>query len=163
MVLSLYRLRGNFGMKLRVLVQTSLAVMTGIVLFSFQNCSSAVDHGSNVDVQTNKDTQLGGNGSGYDGKVFVARGPCGPNPNAAKDVLEVSVDGQKAQMLREECQKIDPRPIPVSDIQVASDDPDVLTYRGLNYSLSKRSKRNSKWLEFRRASAAESQAFKHTR
>lgn len=150
-------------MKLRVLVQTSLAVMTGIVLFSFQNCSSAVDHGSNVDVQTNKDTQLGGNGSGYDGKVFVARGPCGPNPNAAKDVLEVSVDGQQAQILREDCQKIDPRPIPVSDIQVANGDADVLTYKGMTFSLSKRSKWKSKWLEFWRALAAESQALKRSR
>lgn len=106
------------------------------ILLPFQNCSKVAyrdSNGSRGPASTTKDLQMGGNGTGYDGKVYVSRGVCGEEEKAIKSMLAVSSDGQQAYLLREDCLRIDPRPVAVEEIQIASATADTLVLNGNSY------------------------------
>lgn len=113
-----------------------LSFFFAFILLPFQNCSKVAYReavGSRSPASTTKGLQMGGNGTGYDGKVYVNRGTCGVDENALKNVLSVSLDGQEAYLLKEDCQKIEPKPVALSEILVASVSGDVVVLNGTNF------------------------------
>ena len=105
-----------------------------IVVLSFQSCGK-----QKVKFSNNQSSQArpidGGNGTGYDGKVYVESGQC-PDGSQIKSRIIVNEPLQKAALDRENCQDLaDLKWLVFSDLQFENAEHTQLSYQGSQFSV----------------------------
>ncbi|MGE0528331.1 MAG: hypothetical protein AB7G93_01365 [Bdellovibrionales bacterium] len=119
------------------------------LLTGFTGCTNAINTGSETlesseEAQGNLnalnlgwpgDEAYGGNGNGYDGKVFVSVDPENPCPDhshvRSAFVIDDLAAGERAEIIREECQNIPPKPVSRDELVILG--PNQFIYQGRRY------------------------------
>lgn len=98
-------------------------LLTATLMVAFQNCGIPIDFAGFESSKAN------GNGTGYDGKVYVNHGVCSDSTALAlKGSITVEADGS-AVVTRRECEDLlEPIPIAAGSIQYALGDSSVAVY-----------------------------------
>ncbi|NJL25366.1 MAG: hypothetical protein HC902_09430 [Calothrix sp. SM1_5_4] len=78
--------------------------------------------------------ELGGNGNGYDGKVYVSRGQCGADYFAPKSVVQFSPDGKTATQVIENCAPIPPKNLKTAELVLPPENRNVISVKGQIYA-----------------------------
>ena len=116
-----------------------LFICSCLINFTFQNCApQKVNFSTDQSDKSNSSrppTDDGGNGTGYDGKVYVDKGSC-PDGSDVRSRLTVFSSLGIAIMDRENCQNLgSKRQIPLAEIQFNGPDDNQLSYQGAIYNL----------------------------
>jgi hypothetical protein len=116
--------------------RAAIVAIATIAYISFQNCSKTV-HGSSgpqATPQSSTDTELGGTGNGYDGKIFVHIDPTITCTDGNKEKAAIGLPNGEADyyLLRKDCADLNPhQKLAPASVQVVS--PTEIVYQSELY------------------------------